>query len=202
MVSHSSSPAAFTRKSYQNAWWKECSWAVVVGLLTSLFLLYLMFHATVTMADDTWSFFAIQESWGTLFTVIVQDTHPPLHYLLGKLSVEVFGSSLWAARIPTMAAFFGMLLWGSVGLYRLFGKKTANIFTFLYCTCPPLIWMGLVVRMYELAYFFVCGVTLTALSIALFPGVVQQQRSMSGTRELETAVSENTGGVYSKVLHR
>ncbi|NOT30651.1 MAG: hypothetical protein HOP15_09420, partial [Planctomycetes bacterium] len=45
----------------------------------------------------------------SFFRVLVQDNHPPLHFLLVRAARALFGEQAWALRLPALLAGLGAL---------------------------------------------------------------------------------------------
>lgn len=87
----------------------------------------------------------------------MEDSHPPLYYMLLKAWSSIFGYSIAWAKIMSIA---GVLCLAGLSLgpvKRLVGEKTALIFMALALFMPFSFYIALDIRMYAFAAFFVTG---------------------------------------------
>lgn len=103
----------------------------------------------------------------------LSDFHPPLHHIILKADILLFGTSEIAVRIPTI--IFGLL---TIYISYLIGKKlfektTALIASALLATSPLHIYYSQEARMYMLAAF------LASLSVYFFISIIKKQNILN-----------------------
>lgn len=118
-------------------------------------------------SDEIFSLLVVKKSWGHMLEIILtEDSHPPLYYLLLKGWSELFGYSVFAARILSMLGVFLLAGLGLGPIKRLLGEKTALIFIALALFMPFSLRIGLDIRMYSFACFFTTATFVYAALIA------------------------------------
>jgi Dolichyl-phosphate-mannose-protein mannosyltransferase len=95
---------------------------------------------------------------------VVADTHPPIYYLLLRLSSTMFGQSEIAARIPS--AFFGVLtLCGAAILpWSPLSRSARLAFLLFLAISPGEVWYAREARSYGLLLLLSTGITLACVS--------------------------------------
>ena len=95
--------------------------------------------------DESW--------WFLLFEFPGMDPHPPLHYLLTKAWIGVFGASEFSVRLQSAllgVATVPVLYYLGIRLFDRFTAATASIF---FAVAPFQVWYGQEARMYALFVF-------------------------------------------------
>lgn len=139
-----------------------------VGVFILAFLLYLPLCFSHNLwVDELFTMRMVQESFmGIIHETIVQDTHTPFYYLFLKGWMLLFGSH--SPIVGRFFSFFWLLMTLGLGIFpirRLFGDKTALTFIFLTLFLPVSLYIGVDIRMYSMALFFMTGLTVYAIAI-------------------------------------
>ncbi len=156
--------------------------AVVLCMVVSLPIL-----SESVVLDEAYSITLVRGTVGEIIHGTAGDVHPPLYYLLLKLSAAAGGESLVKYRLVTALATYLNLLWLGAGLIRRRWGGTASVLYLLwygasYCTVE----MSTYVRMYSWGSFFV-----TATSLFLF-AYYEKRR----TRDLAMGTLLTLGAMY------
>lgn len=104
---------------------------IVTGILLVVsFGLRLHFANTLELwYDEAFTGLTVANDWGDLWQTVQEDkVHPPLAYLLQKVSVDVFGNTSFVIRLPSLVAGLAVM----IVTYWLVLKSTGNkLATFL-----------------------------------------------------------------------
>lgn len=125
----------------------------VLLCLLSLMFIFLCFQNTINY-DEFFSMQWCRLEWKELMWRLINDVHPPLHYLLLKPILDLTNESMFCARLLSALAGIILLWTGSLFLEHLAGKKAALLFAcFLYLN-PFMVQKVTEIRMYMLASTF------------------------------------------------
>lgn len=125
--------------------------------------------------DELFTMGLASQSLPNLISVTARDVHPPLYYMLVKLSLTVncgLGepvSQVTAAKLMSVLPFGVMLGLSATELRRQFGLFAAGLFSFLMVSMPQLSGYIVEIRMYGYAMLFVLSAMLCAYRIAKAP---------------------------------
>lgn len=138
-----------------------------VGVFILAFLIYLPLCFSHNLwVDELFTIRMIQESFtGIIHETIVQDTHTPFYYLFLKAWTFLFNSH--SPIVGRFFSFFWLLMTLGLGAFpirRLFGDKTALTFVFLVLFLPISLYIGVDIRMYSMALFFMTGLAVYAIA--------------------------------------
>lgn len=106
-------------------------------------------------ADEAYTFALIRHSFREIWQITAADVHPPLYYFLLKLLAAPFGYNLFLCRFLSAFPCVLVVAIGGWQLRKLFGDKTALLFTGLYLLFPYAMGAATEVRMYGLSQLFV-----------------------------------------------
>ncbi|MBN1411777.1 MAG: glycosyltransferase family 39 protein [Spirochaetales bacterium] len=112
--------------------------------------------------DESYSAAIINHTFADIITITGSDSHPPLYYLALKLFSYISGTSLAGLRLFSALGAFCAALLGIGPVRRIFGNKTAFLFTLLFFLFPVNLIFAQEMRMYSWACFFVTGAGLYA----------------------------------------
>lgn len=107
--------------------------------------------------DETYSYAMTQHSVTEVLTFTQRDVHPPLYYVVLKISTSLFGTSPGALRIPSVLASVGLLALAMGPVRHIWGNRAAVIFAILVVTSPGVLCFAREARMYALTTFSVTG---------------------------------------------
>lgn len=93
------------------------------------------------------------------------DVHPPLYYLLVKAAMGIFGESIFAAKMVSVAGMSATCLLGITLIRKRFGFKAASLFLPVAGLGTQLLYFNVNVRMYSWMIFFVLAAGLAAYEI-------------------------------------
>jgi len=97
------------------------------------------------------------------------DVHPPLYYLIAKLFVLLFGSSIQVYKIVSIVPVVLTMLLAWRYIIPWFGKRTAILFLLFLNAIPCVMEYVVQIRMYSWGIFFITLCSLSAYGICLFP---------------------------------
>jgi 4-amino-4-deoxy-L-arabinose transferase-like glycosyltransferase len=104
-----------------------------------------------------------QHGFAELLRLTKGDVHPPLYYLILKLTTLVFGTSLVALRLPSILATLGLLVLAVGPIRRLAGARTSGLFAILILSSSGILCFAQEARMYALTTLFVTGASVYGL---------------------------------------
>ncbi|MDR1782837.1 MAG: glycosyltransferase family 39 protein [Dysgonamonadaceae bacterium] len=117
--------------------------------------------------DEVWSLMMIRRSWTEMFDLLAEiDQHPPLYYILLKLTVALTGESFFAIKILSVVPSVLTLVAATVFLHRRFSPRTAVIFILCFIASDCLLHYSIEIRMYSWAFFFVTLLSISAYDFA------------------------------------
>ena len=166
-MSHQSSTHSSTRPD--NSLKRLFSWLKVEGCIVLSCVLFLILSAGGISKYDLWrdesfSVNVAQKPVVQLITTVARDVHPPLHLLLLKGWMGIFGSSVIAVRSLSVA--FGLLtivLSAVLARLVLTDKKQQHWVVLLVATAPHLLFYSLEARVYTMLMASILGVCITFL---------------------------------------
>jgi hypothetical protein len=143
---------------------KNLSNCVGVGLfiLSVILLLIMLFGLNTTLWDDTlFSTYMASIPFKDIIPTTLMDVHPPLYYLLLKISLDFFHlfsqnitfSILWLKLFSTIPILL-LFCFGFVRIKKDFGCLCFGIFTFSIVTMPKIIFYATDIRMYTWTMLF------------------------------------------------
>ncbi|MBD8349097.1 MULTISPECIES: glycosyltransferase family 39 protein [unclassified Dysgonomonas] len=125
---------------------------ILIGFLS---LLYNNFINQTFWYDEAYTIAMMQHSFSDIWKITAMDVHPPLYYFMLKLFTELFGDSLFTMRIFSNLGIIACYLLGIFPIKRLFGDKVSFTFILLMVLMPINQYLGVEIRMYSWAMFFV-----------------------------------------------
>lgn len=158
-----------TRRSFNPLDWSIHPQIALAGIaLVGLMIRFLRIGAESIWLDESFSIWAAQRSFSEMMTIAKWDPHPPLHYLLLKVWMMIFGSS--EASVRGLSAVAGAGAVWAIGHLFFTVRQTE---TGLYAACllafsPMHLWFSQETR--SVTLFFLAAV----LATATFLRVMQQ----------------------------
>jgi hypothetical protein len=141
------------------------SWFSVFFLWLAAFLRILLMTREPLWDDEVFTLWVARtQTLRQLLTATQGDVHQPTWYIIEWLSVHVFGTNVWALRLP--AALFGILTIAVVFRLTVVLKlrlQVGLLATFLVCILPAAILFSQEARPYSMLAFGVCLSTLALL---------------------------------------
>lgn len=125
-------------------------------------LLYLNYINQTFWYDEAYTIAMMKHSFSEIWKITAADVHPPLYYFMLKLFIGIFGDPLFVMRIFSNLGVMASCLLGIFPIRRLFGKKVMFSFVLLMILMPVNQYLGVEVRMYSWAMFFVLGCSVYA----------------------------------------
>jgi uncharacterized protein (DUF2141 family) len=110
--------------------------------------------------DEAVSIAIAKHRFSEIIALLPNENHPPLHFLLLRIMILVFGSSEWALRLLSVIAAVGLVGLGAGPVRRLVGNRTAFTYAAVVLFIPVVLIHAHETRMYSLAN---CAVTATVL---------------------------------------
>ena len=103
-----------------------------------------------------WSAFPMSEMFG----ILVEDVHPPLHYIMLNILIKIFGCNVAAGKILAVSGFVVMILCGFVFLKKQFGRTAYYFFSLCMVSLPFMLVKIVEIRMYSwsMAFAVITGV--------------------------------------------
>jgi len=140
------------------------STGISVSLITICFLLNLYndFFNTVPWYDEAYTMAMMDYSFSEIWKITASDVHPPLYYYMLKLFCNIFGDSQNIMRIFSNLGIIASLILGLFPIRRLFGKNISLIYILVLVLLPVTQYLGVEIRMYSWAMFFVSGCSIYA----------------------------------------
>ena len=128
-------------------------------IVISILEIRLIFNNNI-WEDEAFSMIVVKNDWSIFWKLIIGDVHPPLYYIILKLLTTIMGCNLQIAKIVSILPIFLtniIVINLTVKSEKLSIKKVTLLILFLILTnlTSNFIYMGLEVRMYSWASFFV-----------------------------------------------
>lgn len=141
-------------------------WATL-GLILIGFccLLYNNYINQTFWYDEAYTIAIMKHSFSEIWKITATDVHPPLYYFMLKLFIGIFGDSLFVMRIFSNLGVMACSLLGLFPIRRLFGNKVAFSFVLLMLLIPVNQYLGVEIRMYSWAMFFVLACSVYAYEV-------------------------------------
>lgn len=115
--------------------------------------------------DEAYTIAIMKHSFSEIWKITASDVHPPLYYFMLKAFIGVFGDSLFVMRIFSNLGVIACCLLGLIPIRRLFGEKVAFSFILLMILMPVNQYLGVEIRMYSWAMFFVLACSVYAYDV-------------------------------------
>ena len=111
-------------------------------------------------ADEAYSQALVRHSFPEIWKITASDSHPPLYYFYLKAVAAPFGYNLYVSRFASAIPCLLMMGLGAYHISKLFSKRTAVLFLFVYLFYPFTMEYAVEMRMYSLAelFIFLCAV--------------------------------------------
>jgi 4-amino-4-deoxy-L-arabinose transferase-like glycosyltransferase len=85
-------------------------WAVLAAAIILALALRLVHLGSGLDPDEVWSVLVARFDWPDLLSTVIRDkSHPPFHYALLKLSIDIFGESEISARLTSLLLGVGLI---------------------------------------------------------------------------------------------
>ena len=133
----------------QNLIW----WVLIVGIACLVYITGIS-HESIWF-DESYSYIMASHSPGEILGLMTADNHPPLYYLLLSAVLTIFGNSVWALRLLSAFGAIGLVSLGPGPIRRIFGNRTALIYSGVVLFTPVVLIYAHEARMYSLAAFCV-----------------------------------------------
>lgn len=146
-------------------------------LVGTAFLLVTAFHGNVWF-DESYSVGMASKSFADIWAIGANDVHPVLFYWALHVVYLVFGESVLAYRLFTVAGAIAMAMLGLTHVRRDFGVGAGVLFSFFSLFTPYIALMAVEIRMYSWATFSVSLCFICAMRIV---------RAMRGAPSLRAA---------------
>lgn len=136
----------------------------ILGLILIGFccLLYNNYIHQTFWYDEAYTLAIMKYSFSEICKITAADVHPPLYYIMLKLFISIFGDSLFIMRLFSNLGVMACCLLGLFPIRRLFGIKVAFSFVLLMTIMPINQYLGVEIRMYSWAMFFVLACSIYA----------------------------------------
>lgn len=136
---------------------KDINRFATLGLIVIGFscLLYNDFINRTFWYDEAYTIAMMNHSFSDIWKITAIDVHPPLYYFMLKLFTNLFGDSLFVMRVFSNLGIMASCLLGIFPIRRLFGEKVSLAFILLMVLMPVNQYLGVEIRMYSWAMFFV-----------------------------------------------
>lgn len=152
------------------------SFHMLLLIVGAAFLLLNCFHGNIWF-DESYSVGIARFSFSDIWSISANDVHPVLFYWCLHVLYLVFGDSILAYRLFSIAGMVALAALGISHVRRDFGWRVGVLFTFLVCFTPYIAIEGTQIRMYSWASFCVMACFLYACRIArLSNGSVKRKR--------------------------
>lgn len=112
--------------------------------------------------DEAYTIALMKLSFSEIWMITAIDVHPPLYYFMLKIFIGIFGDSLFIMRLFSNLGVTASCLLGLFPIKRLFGEKVAFSFVLLMVLMPVNQYLGVEIRMYSWAMFFVLASSIYA----------------------------------------
>lgn len=128
-------------------------------------LLYMNYINRTFWYDEAYTIAIMKYSFSEIWKITAADVHPPLYYFMLKLFIGIFGDSLFVMRIFSNLGVMACCLLGIFPIRRLFGDKVMFSFVLLMILMPVNQYLGVEIRMYSWAMFFVLACAVYAYEV-------------------------------------
>lgn len=116
--------------------------------------------------DEAYSIRMITKySFSEMFRVTALDIHPPLYYVLLRLYSMVFGTSVFALKMMSVAITALVMVLGITKVRKYWGPGAAFLFNLVAGLGPQFVCYSVNIRMYSLSLFFVMWCAFLAYEI-------------------------------------
>ena len=112
--------------------------------------------------DEAYTLAIMKHSFSEIWRITAADVHPPLYYFMLKVFIGILGDSLFVMRIFSNLGVMACCLLGLFPIRRLLGDKVAFTFVLLMTIMPINQYLGVEIRMYSWAMFFVLACSVYA----------------------------------------
>lgn len=126
--------------------------------------LYGITHSSI-WHDEGYTMWLVNYDWGEIITRTARDVHPPGYYLLTKIWVSVFSSSVFSVRLFSVIFSIGIVYFLYRIIERLFNREAAFFSALFLALSPFMIRFAQEARMYGVVAFFT---TLASYYLVLF----------------------------------
>lgn len=124
-----------------------------------------LFHNNLWV-DEIYTVLYLNGSVNDVFgTIIYNDVHPPLYYVILKIWTYLFSDNLVSLRFFSLIPILLFAVLGGGPFKKLFGNKTAFLWTLCMMFSPFAFYMALDIRMYSWCTFFVSGALLYSFMV-------------------------------------
>lgn len=136
---------------------RETNKFISLGLIFFGFscLLYCNYINRTFWYDEAYTIALMKYSFSEIWKITSTDVHPPLYYFMLKTFISIFGETLFTMRIFSSLGVIATCFIGLFSIKRLFGEKVSFSFILLMILMPINQYLGVEIRMYSWAMFFV-----------------------------------------------
>ena len=142
---------------------KKISFEYIFGSI--VIFLFAVMSMTLSFNNNIWTdeAFTMQllgEDFIGILRGTAADVHPPLYYLIAKVSQNLFGDSLLVQKFTAIIPTILTLIVGGHHVRKKWGDRAFSVFICMLVSSPQLFRYSVQVRMYSWALFFVtmCGI--------------------------------------------
>jgi len=124
-------------------------WWILILIIHIALRLFKLYHYELTF-DEVFSITWAKLSWQELFSSFYHENNPPLHFIILKLWVSLFGSSALAVRLPSiLLSCLGLIYLYKIS-YKLFPTLPSFVICILFSFSPFHLLYSTTARAYEL----------------------------------------------------
>ncbi len=133
---------------------------LILIVYTFSLLLYNNFLHQTFWYDEAYTIALVKYSYTEILEITSSDVHPPLYYFMLKSFCSIFGDSLIVMRIFSNLGVIASMLFVLFFTSKPLTKVVSTLFILLIATMPVNQYMGVEIRMYSWAMFFVLASTI------------------------------------------
>ncbi|HET6450369.1 MAG TPA: glycosyltransferase family 39 protein [Spirochaetia bacterium] len=145
-------------EGHDSRWRTTILWTVLVAAAAAIYFIGIS-HELIWY-DESVSVAIANHGFRDILRLLPDENHPPLYFLLLRLSKLVFGNSEWALRLPSAAAAVGLVGLGAGPVRRILGDRGAVAYAVVVLFTPVILIQAHEARMYSLGNLAVTGTVL------------------------------------------
>ncbi len=138
-----------------------------LAALGSVLYLALIFNNNLWM-DEAFTAGLINNSFRDMLSESFADTLPPLYNIAGWCMCALFGYSPVILKLTSVLPMTALLFFAAYKLSSLYGEKVSCLYLLCLCAAPHIVYYGVEIRMYSMAFCFTASAGICALE-CLFP---------------------------------
>ncbi|MBO4643384.1 MAG: glycosyltransferase family 39 protein [Alphaproteobacteria bacterium] len=138
--------------------------------IVSIVVFFFLNNHSLLCLDEMATMLKMQMSFRDMMTLLyVEDVHLPAYFILLKVWLSVFGTSVFVARCFSYIGLLACAFGGGFMVKKLYGEKAGIWFAALFLFMPVSFWFARTIRMYSWACFF-CTMAFLFAQAALLKG--------------------------------